>query len=72
MQVLWGYRREEPYGSLWRGHTENVVPVVLPDHPQAADPAAELYAASKVWGEGMAHVYTYSYGMSACAYASVG
>jgi nucleoside-diphosphate-sugar epimerase len=64
-QVVFGYGAEEPYKSMLRGMVENLpaegVPPIL--HTQPTRPM-NFYACSKVWGEGLAHMYAYQHGMS--------
>jgi nucleoside-diphosphate-sugar epimerase len=64
-QVVFGYGVDEPYQSMLRGRTENISPQDLHpvDHSQPTRPM-NLYACSKVWGEGLAHMYAYQYGLS--------
>jgi NAD+ dependent glucose-6-phosphate dehydrogenase len=64
-QVVFGYGAEEPYRSLLKGTIEKLPAGGLPpiSHTQPARPM-NLYACSKVWGEGLAHMYAYQHGMS--------
>jgi len=66
IQVVFGYRAEEPYRSILGAHFENVDPAAIRPitHEQPARPL-NLYACSKVWGEALAHMYSQTYGMSA-------
>lgn len=64
-QVVFGYGVEEPYRRLLKGQIEDLAPgepaPIL--HTQPPRPM-NLYACSKVWGEGLAHMYAYQHGMS--------
>jgi nucleoside-diphosphate-sugar epimerase len=65
VQVIWGYRLDEPHKTLFNGDYSHFSPA---DYKAVftTDPTRPLnfYAASKVWGEAMAHVYAYTYGLS--------
>jgi nucleoside-diphosphate-sugar epimerase len=64
VQVSFGYAVDEPFGSILQGKLENVpaeIPIVT--HSMPTRPL-NLYAASKVMGEALAHVYAYKYGIS--------
>jgi NAD+ dependent glucose-6-phosphate dehydrogenase len=65
MMVFVGYVLEEPYKSLFEGYTQRLKPA---DIPRLTDTSPtrplHLYATSKVWGEGMAHMYARNYDMS--------
>lgn len=65
IQVIFGYRAEEPYRSLLEGRFEAVSPATLRPirHDQPPRPLNH-YAASKVWGEALAHVYAHTHGLS--------
>lgn len=65
MQVIFGYALDEPFKSLFHGHYDAVKPEDIPriTHLQPTRPMND-YAASKVWGEGMAHMYAYRHNMS--------
>lgn len=68
IQVIFGYQSEEPYRSLLKGRFEAVLqsdycPV---QHDQPPRPL-NLYASSKVWGEGLAHMYALTHGLSCIA-----
>lgn len=68
IQVIFGYRSEEPYRALLAGRFEAVLPADLCpiQHDQLPRPL-NLYASSKVWGEGLAHMYAYTHGLSCIA-----
>ncbi|MCX7670435.1 MAG: NAD(P)-dependent oxidoreductase [Anaerolineae bacterium] len=68
IQVIFGYRSEEPYRSLLEGRFEAVALAGLRPirHDQPPRPLND-YAASKVWGESLAHLYAYSHGLSCLA-----
>lgn len=64
-QVVFGYRDTEPYKSLFALRFGEIDPKSL--HPITRDmPARPLgdYAASKVYGEALAHQYAFAHGMS--------
>ncbi len=65
VQVSFGYRDTEPYKALLEARYEDVVPEDIPviTHTDPTRPN-NLYAASKVWGEALAHVYAQRHGMS--------
>jgi uronate dehydrogenase len=65
VQVSFGYRDAEPYKTLFDARYDDVDPTEIPiiTHKDLTRPI-NLYAASKVWGEGLAHVYAYRHGMS--------
>lgn len=68
IQVVFGYRSEEPYRALLEGRFEAVSLADLRPirHDQPPRPL-NYYAASKVWGEALAHTYAYTYGLSCLA-----
>jgi nucleoside-diphosphate-sugar epimerase len=68
IQVIFGYRSEEPYRSLLEGRFEALLqPDFCPiQHHQPPRPL-NLYASSKVWGEGLAHMYAWTHGLSCMA-----
>jgi NAD+ dependent glucose-6-phosphate dehydrogenase len=64
-QVVFGYGTEEPYRSRLRANfdtpqAQTAAPIL---HTQPTRPM-NLYACSKVWGEGLAHMYAYQHGLS--------
>jgi NAD+ dependent glucose-6-phosphate dehydrogenase len=65
MMVFIGYVLEEPYKSLFDEHTQRLKPA---DIPRLTDTSPtrplHFYETSKVWGEGMAHMYARNYDMS--------
>jgi nucleoside-diphosphate-sugar epimerase len=64
IQVITGYLRDEPYSSLMSGRLDDVPPGTW--QPIRADQAprpVNLYGASKVFGEMLAHVFAYSKGL---------
>ena len=65
VQVSFGYRDTEPYTTLFEARYDAVNPDTIPPvtHEMPNRPL-NLYAASKVWGEGLAHVYAHRLGMS--------
>ncbi|HWE60522.1 MAG TPA: NAD(P)-dependent oxidoreductase [Chloroflexota bacterium] len=64
-QVVFGYRKDEPYASLFAGRFDDLpAEMIRPiDHTQPARPLNE-YACSKVYGEALAHMYAYAHGLS--------
>jgi nucleoside-diphosphate-sugar epimerase len=63
-QVVFGYRAEEPYRSLFAGDTNgtsDTIPPIL--HTQPTRPL-NYYACSKVFGEALSHMYAFTHGMS--------
>ncbi len=64
VQVSFGYGVEEPYGAILKGKVEDIlseIPIIthsMPNRPM------NVYAASKVWGEALAHLYAFKHGMS--------
>ncbi len=65
IQVISGYRRDEPYRSVFSHHSDGMSATNVPPitHEQPARPT-NLYACSKVWGEALAHTYANRHGMS--------
>ncbi len=65
LQVIFGYRLDEPYTSLMEGRFDQAPPGSFSriSHTQPARPI-NLYGASKLWGEALAHVYAYRDGLS--------
>ena len=64
LQVSYGYRTEEPYRLIYQERYADLpaeIPVV---GRESSTRPLNLYAASKVWGEALAHVYAHTYGMS--------
>ncbi len=64
IQAVMGYRREEPYASFGRGDSGGApgsLPMVTSKMP--AKPM-NIYASSKVWGEGLGRVYADVHGIS--------
>jgi NAD+ dependent glucose-6-phosphate dehydrogenase len=65
MMVFIGYVLDEPYRSLFEGQYRRLGPA---DIPRLTDTSPtrplHFYEASKVWGEGMAHMYARNYDMS--------
>jgi nucleoside-diphosphate-sugar epimerase len=64
VQVSFGYKRAEPYRSIYEGDHESLpaeIPVVKAEWPTRP---LNLYAGSKVWGEALAHAYSQRHGMS--------
>jgi uronate dehydrogenase len=64
-QVVFGFRADEPYRSLFAGRFEQLSPEEIQpiDHTQPTRPL-NYYACSKVFGEALAHMYAYTHGMS--------
>jgi len=64
-QVIFGYRADEPYHSLFAGRYDDpALDTLHPiDHTQPTRPLNH-YACSKVFGEALAHMYAYAHGMS--------
>jgi len=64
-QVVFGYRADEPYGSLFAGRYDYAaLDLYRPiDHTQPTRPLNH-YACSKVFGEALAHTYAYTHGLS--------
>ena len=66
-QVVFGYRMEEPYQSVFSAdlaHAPGEFPVFQPIHPDQPTRPLNDYACSKVYGEALAHMYAYAHGMS--------
>lgn len=65
VQVVWGYCDQEPYASLWAGRFDTLRPSDIKPitHEQPARPI-NLYGASKVWAEALAHVYAHTTDLS--------
>ena len=64
IQVSFGYYDTEPYKSLRQARfieVEEPIPQVTAD---MVTRPMNLYASSKVWGEGLAHTYAHRFGMS--------
>jgi nucleoside-diphosphate-sugar epimerase len=64
-QVVFGFRADEPYKSLFAGRfddsaLEQLRPI---DHSQPTPPL-NYYACSKVFGEALAHMYVHTHGLS--------
>ena len=64
IQVSFGYQDTEPYQALFEARYEDVRGTILPVTHRDPPRPPNLYAASKVWGEALAHVYAQQYGMS--------
>lgn len=64
-QVSFGYRDQEPFKTLISDSTEPVNPQSFHpiNHKQPTRPL-NLYSCSKVFGEGLAHMYAHTHGMS--------
>ena len=64
-QVVFGYRADEPYQSLFAGRFAELSPDEIKPitHTQPTRPLND-YAASKVHGEGLAHLYAHVHGLS--------
>ena len=64
-QVVFGYRSDEPYQSLFRGDFSSIsLPDYRPiDHTQPVRPLS-YYSCSKVFGEALAHMYASVYNLS--------
>jgi NAD+ dependent glucose-6-phosphate dehydrogenase len=64
-QVVFGFRADEPYKSLFAGRYDDVsAEAIQPiDHTQPTRPL-NYYACSKVFGEALAHMYAYTHGLS--------
>lgn len=65
IQVIFGYRTDEPYKSLFEDRyadlsPDNVPPIV---HDQPTRPL-NIYSSSKIWGEALAHLYAQIHGIS--------
>lgn len=67
-QVVFGYRDTEPYQSLFQLRFDEIDPKSIQPimHDQPARPLND-YAASKVYGEALAHQYAHAHGMSCIA-----
>lgn len=65
IQTVFGYRDTEPYKTIFEARYDEVDPTEIPKltHESCARPL-NLYAASKVWGEALAHAYAHRHGMS--------
>jgi nucleoside-diphosphate-sugar epimerase len=64
-QVVFGYRADEPYASMFAGRFDELDPDAIHpiEHTQPARPLND-YACSKVYGEALAHMYASAYGLS--------
>ncbi|MBA3946302.1 MAG: NAD(P)-dependent oxidoreductase [Herpetosiphonaceae bacterium] len=64
-QVVFGYCVDEPYASLLTTSSDASSSVAIPpiSHTQPTRPLNE-YACSKIFGEALAHMYTYTHGLS--------
>ncbi|HEX5690215.1 MAG TPA: NAD(P)-dependent oxidoreductase, partial [Roseiflexaceae bacterium] len=63
-QAVFGYRAEEPYASLFAGRFDQIdLPFAPIDHTRPTRPLNH-YAASKVFGEALAHLYAHAHGLS--------
>jgi nucleoside-diphosphate-sugar epimerase len=64
-QVVFGYRADEPYASLFAGRFDDLRPEMIRpiSHTQPTRPLNE-YACSKVYGEALAHMYAHAHGLS--------
>ena len=64
-QVVFGYRLDEPYASLFAGPLDELpAEMIRPiDHTQPMRPLND-YACSKVYGEALAHMYAYAHNLS--------
>jgi nucleoside-diphosphate-sugar epimerase len=64
-QVVFGYRADEPYTSLFAGRFNDLQPEMIRpiDHTQPTRPLNE-YACSKIYGEALAHMYAHAHGLS--------
>ena len=59
-----GHRQQEPYRAMMErriGDIPSEIKIITPDTP--AEPRG-IYAASKVWSESLARVYSYAHGLS--------
>jgi nucleoside-diphosphate-sugar epimerase len=64
LRILQGYFFQEPYKSISEGRFESVPDrFLLIDHEMPPRPV-DLYSAGKVWGEGLARMYSDQYGVS--------
>jgi nucleoside-diphosphate-sugar epimerase len=72
IQVVFGYGAEPAYAPLLAGRPDEVDPDRLRriDHAQPTRPL-NVYSCSKIFGEALAHVYAYTYGLS-CLCVRVG
>ena len=64
-QVSFGYRDQEPFKSLLAPEAREVDPRdIRPIDPTQPTRPLNFYACSKVFGEGLAHMYAYTHGLS--------
>jgi nucleoside-diphosphate-sugar epimerase len=71
-QTVFGYRDTEPYASMFAGHFNDLSPkAVRPITPTQPARPINQYAASKLLGESLAHVYAHAFGMS-CIVVRIG
>jgi NAD+ dependent glucose-6-phosphate dehydrogenase len=65
IQVVHGYKDTEPFKSMWAGDFSHLAPSDVRPITHA-DPvrSPNIYAASKVWSEQLAHVYSQAHGLS--------
>ncbi len=62
--VCWGYMRDEPYRAI-RERRPDDLPAALPMVTKTSAPRpVDTYAASKLWGEALGHVYADVHGLS--------
>jgi nucleoside-diphosphate-sugar epimerase len=64
-QTVFGYRDTEPYASMFAGRFADLAPdAVRPITPTQPARPINQYAASKLFGEALAHVYAHAFGLS--------
>ncbi len=62
--VCWGYMRDEPYRAIRERRVDDL-PTALPMVTKTSAPRpADTFAASKLWGEALGHVYADVHGLS--------
>jgi nucleoside-diphosphate-sugar epimerase len=71
-QTVFGYRDTEPYAAMFAGRFADLAPdTVRPITPTQPARPINQYAASKLFGESLAHVYAHAFGMS-CIVVRIG
>lgn len=64
-QVVFGYTHDEPYKSLWQGRYDGIdMHAYRPVHHTWPTRPLNDYACSKVYGEGLAHMYSAEHSLS--------
>lgn len=64
IQVMWGYRFQEPYDMIFKEVGEDKSQDMLVLTPEMPTRPLSFYGCSKVYGEAIAHMYAYTHGVS--------